>query len=354
MTYEILPPEYSVLRKYKLGLTILLIAAIGMLFSFPFQGYAFFSIFFSTLFIFGTYFYSWIFLKDLFRSKPRKAIAILCVVALLSLSFSSVGPFTLAYMLASHSVNTLLYRDSIYTYLHLQYNGFFTLSVFALSFHYFGKILTTSAIKTVNRFAIILSISVVPTLFLSYLWHFTNLAIRSMAILGCVLLMFTAIQFVKMLLSMKPAFKTMNPFSRKIGLLSMIAFILKTIVQIGLIFPAIGNRVFGDRPMIIAYLHLVMLGFVSLFLLAYLIQVNYFESTKSVTRYGIIGFSIAVIANEIILLAQGLSAMLMISGSLYPLLLWFAAVGLFVSAAFVAGTSIGHFRVRHKQVVVYS
>ena len=354
MTYEILPPEYSVSRKYKIGLTILLIAAIGMLFSFPFQGYAFFSIFFSTLFIFGTYFYTCIFLIDLFRSKPGRAVTILCVVALLSLSLSSVGPFTLAYMLATHSVNTLLYRDSIYTYLHLQYNGFFTLSVFALLFHYFSKTFTTAILKVVDRFAIILSISVLPTLCLSYLWHFTNVAVRSMAIAGCILLIFTAIQFVKMLVSMKPVLKTAKPFALKIGLVSMIAFMLKTIVQVGLIFPAIGNRVFGDRPMIIAYLHLVMLGFVTLYLFAYLIQINYFQTAKSMTRYGIISFAVAVIANEMILLAQGLCAMLMISGALYPLLLWLAAIGLFISAAFVAGTSVGHFRLRHKRFVMYS
>jgi hypothetical protein len=38
-------------------------------------------------------------------------------------------------MMATDSKNTLLYKDSTYTYLHLQYNGFFTLSVFALLLH---------------------------------------------------------------------------------------------------------------------------------------------------------------------------------------------------------------------------
>src|SRR5690349_8166568 len=41
------------------------ITAVGMLLTFPFQGYGLFSIIFSTAFIFVTYGFSWVFIKDL-------------------------------------------------------------------------------------------------------------------------------------------------------------------------------------------------------------------------------------------------------------------------------------------------
>lgn len=340
MTYEILPAAYSWNKKYKIGLIALLIAAAGMLFSFPFEGYGFVSIFFSTLFIFTSYYYSWIFLSDLLKVKAHKAIVVLCFVALASLCLSSVGPFTLAYVMATHSVNMLLYRDAIYTYLHLQYNGFFTLAVFALLFNYLSKSLSEAALRQLSRFAIILSISVLPTLFLSYLWHFTNYYVKAFAMIGCVALLFTVIQFLILMMSVKPAIQSTMPFTRKIGLLAMIAFVIKTIVQVGLIFPAIGNKVFGDRAMIIAYLHLVMLGFISLFLLAYLFELNVLMPAGRIVRRSIIAFTVAVIANELILTFQGLSAMFMISSDIYPLLLWLAGIGLFLSALFIAGSAL--------------
>jgi hypothetical protein len=115
----------------------------------------------------------------------------------------------------------------------------------------------------------------------------------------------------------------------------MIAFFLKTAVQVGIVIPAIGNEVFGDRPIIIGYLHLVMLGFVSLYLLAYLLYTGFFKERSGLSRKGIIVFTYAVIGNEIILMTQGLSAMLMMGSPLYPWLLWAAAIFLLVGALII-------------------
>lgn len=344
MTFEILPESCSSKPKYKYLLSGLLITAAGMLFSFPVQGYAFFSILFSTLFIFLTYAYSWVFIKDLLKSRTEKAVALLCIVSLIALTVSSIGPFTLAYMMVSHSTNTLLYKDAIYTYLHLQYNGFFTLAVFALFVNQFNIQFDDLAKRNVKRFAIVLSLSVLPTLFLSYLWHFQNIAIRSIAILGCVLLVITLFRFIVMMRSISNYLKSITPFAKAIGLLSMIAFAIKTTVQIGIVFPSIGNEVFGDRPIIIGYLHLVMLGFVSLYLLAHLVQTKYFEINKGLSKTGIIIFIGAVIGNELILMTQGLSAMMMYSSTLYPWLLWVAAICLFMGALLICLSVIGHLK----------
>jgi hypothetical protein len=341
MTYEILPEKCYSKQKYRWLLTGILFNAVGMLLSFPIQGYAFFSILFSTLFIFVTYAFSWVFISDLIKYGSSKPVKLLCITALVSLSLSSVGPFTLAYMLATHSVNTLLYKDAIYTYLHLQYNGFFTLSVFALLIHKFYTSFSVAAKSTVARFAAALSLSVLPTLFLSYLWHFQSALIRSIAIAGCVLLVVTLYQFVLMLKYIDASTETMQPFAKKIGFLSMIAFALKTAVQTGIVFPAIGNEVFGDRPIIIGYLHLVMLGFITLYLLAHLVQAGYFEIT-GIPKSGIILFTCAVIANEVVLMTQGLAAMLMVSSAMYPWLLFGAAICLFTGAALIARSGIIH------------
>jgi hypothetical protein len=346
MTYEILPESHSSKPKYKFFLTGILLTATGMLFSFPFQGYAAISILFSTLFIFVIYAYSWAFIGDILKSKLNKAVTILCIASLAAAAISSIGPFTLAYLLGTHSNNSQLANDALYTYLHLQYNGFFTLSVFAIFINHFSQYLGEAAHEKVKRFAIILSISILPTLFLSYLWSAPNLAIRLVAIAGCICLAAVLIQFVIMMRSISPFLKTIKPFAKIIGLLSMLAFMLKTALQIGTVFPAVGNAVFGNRPIIIGYLHLVMLGFITLYLLAHLIHIRYFEINKGLSKTGIIIFIGAVVGNELILMTQGLSEMMMRSSPVYPWLLWGAAIFLFAGALLISLSAIGHFKFR--------
>ena len=340
MTFEILPENLSNKPVYKWLLACILFCSYGMLISFPFKGYAFVSILLSTLFIFVTYGYAWVFIRDVIKCKPAMPVKILSIAAMLALVLSSAGPFTLAYILASHSVNTLLYRDSIYTYLHLQYNGFFTLGVFALFLNHTCNIQNTIAYKNATRFAVMLSICVLPTLALSYLWHFENSIIRAVANVGCICLVITIILFFKMMQSLGTVLNKLNPFVKKIGLLSMIAFALKTLIQVGIIFPSVATAVFGDRPIIIGYLHLVMLGFVTLYLLAHLFQTNYFDNSRDNVKTGIIIFASGVIANELVLMTQGLTAMIMLSSTMYPLLLLVASIWLLSGAAIIAVSSI--------------
>ncbi|HEY9000750.1 MAG TPA: hypothetical protein VIM89_05325 [Mucilaginibacter sp.] len=341
MTYEILPERLSSKGKYTILLSGIFLSAVGMLFSFPFQGYGLYAIVFSTLFILFTYGFSWIFIKDLLHAKPGKAVRVLSIAALIFADLSSVGPFTLAYMMATHHVNLLLYKDSIYTYLHFQYNGFFTLAVFAIFFNQFYSTLVNSVQKKVDRFSFFLSPAVLPTLFLSYLWHFPNGYIRGIAVSGCVLLAVVLYHFIRLIISLNDKFRALEPFLKAIGALAMVAFCIKTAVQIGIVIPPVGNEVFGDRPIIIGYLHLVMLGFVSLYLLAHLSHIRFFAQRESLSKKSIIFFTVAVIANEVVLMTQGLSAMVMLSSPVYPWLLWVAAILLFCSAAMLFCSTIG-------------
>lgn len=135
MVFDILPKKRNRKPVYKWLLAGIFLNAWGMLISFIMEGYAFFSIFFSTVFIFINYAFSVVFIRDILKTEINKVTVLLCIASLMYMSLSSVGPFTLAYLMATKSTDTLLYRDAIYTYLHLQYNGFFTLAVFALSFN---------------------------------------------------------------------------------------------------------------------------------------------------------------------------------------------------------------------------
>ncbi len=335
MIYEILPDHFSNKKGYQWLLLGLLLNAAGMLISFLCQGYAFFSIMFSTLFILVTYAFSFLFIRDIVRVKAEMTVRILSISAIACLSISSVGPFTLAYIMASHSGNSLLYRDSIYTYLHFQYNGFFTLSVFALFFNVLYKNFDKRQLRRARQFAWLISISVIPTLFISYLFHFVNSGIRTMAVIGSISILITIILLISTLQSIKDHLKAIPSFARNAGLLSIIAFLLKSLLQIGTIIPSLGKLVYGDRAIIVGYLHLVLLGFITLYILAHLLYTGNLNSASLLTRVAVITFAGGVIANEVILMVQGFGNMFMVSNSFYASLLWIVSIWLLCGALLI-------------------
>lgn len=330
MTYQILPSQYNRKSVYKWLLAGVLVNAFGMLFSFPFEGYAFFSILFSTLFIFSTYGFAFVFIKDIIQSPAGKSVKILSVSAMVYMAISSVGAFTLAYLLATKSNNVYLSKDAIYTYLHLQYNGFFTLAVFALMLHYIK-----AENKHTVRFAHLLNLSVIPSMFISYLWHYPDIITRIVAFAGCLLLMVCVISFLIMMRASMHLFKNLKRISKQIAALAMISFALKMIFQSLTIIPFLGPLIFTNRPVIIGFLHLVLLGFISLYLLAHFIQTDLLRDTKMATCALCI-FIIGIVINEVVLFAQGLGIMLMMGNSFVNWLLWSAAICLFSGASLIA------------------
>jgi len=311
------------------------ITSLGMLITFPFQGYALFSIIFSTAFIFITYGFSWVFIKDLQRAKKDRSIALLSTSALLCLIISSVGPFTLAYMLATKTGNAFLYRDAIYTYLHFQYNGFFTLAVFALFFNQLPVFINDNVRKRVWYFALSLCVSVVPALFLSLLWHGYNIYVQAIALTGCVLIITSLVFFFRIVSNRKTYAPLISPFGKTLLICSMVSFVIKMFLQMGTIIPVLGNAVFGYRPIIIGFLHLVFLGFVSFYIFFNFVEAGVFAKAKRASIAALACFTTAVILNETILLVEGVGLMVYSTNQLYPWLLWLASIFLAAAALLI-------------------
>lgn len=337
LTYEVLPASRNRKPIYNWLLAGILLNAVGMLISFPIQGYGFYSILFSTLFIFVTYGYSYVFIKDLLKTKNSRTVKLLSISAIIYLVVSSGGPFTLAYLLATKSGNAFLYRDSIYTYLHLQYNGFFTLAIMALAFNRIEHLMNKDQLKMSYRYAHILNFTVVPSMFLNYLWHYPNNLYRVLAVVGSVSLLVCSIYFLATAWSLRSVFKKNIMVVKLIGVTAISAFVLKMVMQAFTIFPSLGQLVFANRPMIIAFLHLVLLGFVSLYIIAHLLYGGYMQlNKKSITAAYV--FTVAVVVNELVLFMQGTSVMFMTNSSNYNWLLWGTGVWLVVGSAMMAIT----------------
>jgi hypothetical protein len=87
-----------------------------------------------------------------------------------------------------------------------------------------------------------------------------------------------------------------------------LALIVKFLLQLGSTVPAVSELAFGFRPIVIAYLHLILLAIISLFLLFYVYANNFIAINKR-TILGLILFSKGVILNEVVLGIQGVASL---------------------------------------------
>jgi hypothetical protein len=329
MFTETLLPESKMNKAwYNQMLWGLQISSIGMLLSFPFQGYGAISIFFSTMFILFSYGYAWAFSRDIYRSGTKGPEVLLAIAALACMVISSAGPFTLAYVLASGSSDAILYKDAVYYYLHFQYNGFFTLAVFALLMaNLDADIKSRGAV-----FAKLLCASIVPSFFITLLWHPGNWVIWSLAITGVALLSASLFFFFGFLYA-KPARSAFrDPLALLLCRLALISFVVKSILQAGTVIPELGHAVFGLRPIIIGFLHLVFLGLASFYILSEYIRRQVLDTGKALSRNAIKGFMASVVAQETILLVQGIGLLGGLSSPLFNWILWILGMMLFLFA----------------------
>lgn len=293
------------IKKYRFYLWANLLVAYGMMISFSLQGYGTISIIFSTLSILVSYAFSLRFWKDSKKTKEAGISNHWLLAALLFNVLSSLGPFHLSYLMATDTLNENSYLKSIYFYLHFQYNGWFFFACIGLLFSW----LRTRKIRLTYEKLIfrLFFFACFPAYLLSVLWlpvvqSFLAVVIAAvcMQLLGYLLLIRG---FLKQ--------KVFSLFKGKISLLlfklAALAFTIKLLLQTGSVIPELSKLAFGFRPIVIGYLHLVLLGVITLFLFGYLFMENLIEYNRTAKK-GLTIFIIGVILNEAFLMIQGVAA----------------------------------------------
>lgn len=334
--YELLPESCSKKPIYQWLLGCIAASSWSLLVVFAVKGYSAASIILSLCFILLTYLFGFIFIRDLLRTKSAFCVKLLAVSSIVYLILSSSGVIIITYIYFTKSFDAILYRDALFTYLHFQYNGFFTLAIFALLFNLLDKRTSVKAKGNIYRFSVTLCISVIPSLFISYLWQDPNLWLRMIAIMGSILLLLSFYFFMICAQSVRTLYEEEKPVLRFLVLLSMGSFMLKIFLQSFTIFPVIGDAIFGNRPIIMGFLHLVFLGFVTLFILTYFIKKELMNSKIILTNIAVIVFATAVIFNEVLLITQGFATMYIAGNIIFPWLLWVTGILLFVGSLLMA------------------
>lgn len=292
-------------KTYRILFLVSLSVSYLMMLSFAISGYSILSIVLSTLGVFISFVFArWAF-SDLNKAPVHASKNWFKAAVLLSV-LSSIGTFALAYMMASKSITLNNYLSAVYWYLHFQYNGWFFFAFMGLFIAYLKRIIPQYVID--RRVFLLMIFSIIPTYGLSVLWIHLPVWVYIIVVLG------TIAQSIAWILFIQNVFKSRlfhssicHPLAKFLFALVLISFTIKLSLQLASVIPVVSKLAFGYRPIVIAYLHLVLLACFSIFIVAYAFANRFIQESRASTM-GILIFVVGVFLNELVLGIQGIAS----------------------------------------------
>ncbi|MBX2930593.1 MAG: hypothetical protein KF781_01460 [Chitinophagaceae bacterium] len=305
-----------------------LIASFGMLIAFTFKGYHVSSMMFSGLCIVASLMYTITFIADARKIREKRPAHIWAIIGLIFNVLSALGPMVIGYIIATKNMDSRLYLGSVYYHLHFQYSGWFFFAGLAIIIN-----MLPQQLASLNKHFTVLAAVVIPTFILSILWAKPPLWLYVITVIAALVQLTTWILILVKGIPLLQKEKNMlypkwvNVFFYASALAVTIKFLLQAISVV----PSLSHLVFGIRPIVIAYLHLVLLGVYTLFIIGYAFSKGFIVPT-SFAKKASFGFLVGVILNELFLGIQGIAAFTYTPIPYINQLLLVAALTLFISA----------------------
>lgn len=270
-------------------------AVVGMMVSFPLQGYAAVSITFSTLHIFCSYYFVYLIWKH--QKIENTASRYLLKTSLVFMLLSTVGVWCLGPAVSMLGNTSAFYQIAIQFFLHFQFNGWFLIVVIALFFHQIQLIDS----KQFRLFFKLLIVSTILTLALPVNWFAPHIALYWMNGAGVISQFVALILFLKLIKS-----KIKAPIKLTIYMyrFAIFCYVLKTSLQLVTLIPEVSDVAYQHRNFVIGFIHLTMLGVITGFLFLFILQSKLVTHTK-LLQFGVYSFVTGFLLTEMLLLIQG-------------------------------------------------
>ena len=310
-------PEFTnkiSLQQLRLVSGSLIISAYGMLLSFPFVGYAPVSIAFSTISMIAAIYMGVLLWKAM---KGVKSVSYNFLRAgIIFLALSSLGPMATAPLIATGNNFSPLYSNAIYFYLHFQYNGWFTFAILAVLYQLLG-----SEAKYGKIAFWLLAGACGPAYLLSVLW------VKPPDYIFIIAFMAALAQLAGVVFLLIDLFRLKGKWqiSKVIIYVAMSVFVMKNMIQLASAFPEVVDMATARRNFIIAYLHMVLLGFVSLFLIGSLIKGNE-RHVRPGFIAGLTTFFVAFLITETLLVMNASGIWVELGGLAFVELIFIASI----------------------------
>lgn len=275
------------------------VAVVGMMVSFPFQGYAAVSISFSTLHILCSYYFVFLIWKN--HKTNSFVTKSLLQTALVFMVVSTAGVWCLGPAVSLQGKASAFYQIAIQFFLHFQFNGWFLIAVVTLFFH----LLTIKDSFLFRRFLLALIVSTILTFALPIQWFAPYKFLYWMNGAGIILQLVTLYLFIKLITPKLPQFlKNKSKLLVHLLYFSLFCFCLKILLFTLSILPEFSQTVYTHQNFVIGFIHLMMLGIISGFLFSFLIHNGILTPSKK-TAVGVYSFLLGFLVTEVLLTIQG-------------------------------------------------
>lgn len=321
-------------KTYRIIFGSMLFSVIGMTLSFPFQGYGFFSILFSSTFLISTYFYVWAYFKYSLNVINKKSPSYIVIkYALIYMIISSIGPWSIGGVMATVGQDYFWYNTTIYFYLHFQYNAWLPLGLLGILL----KILENKDIyiqkSDFSYFIKVMNASLILTFFISILFSKPPHEFYILSLFGCMLQFIVVSFFYRFIKKNKEKITSIfSPIAVWLLKWSGISFVIKIVMQFFGSFPYIADLVTANKFLAIGFLHWIFLGVLTLALFALLEKSKLISVSKLNTTLYLLGF----IFTEVAIFYQPFALFFELkTGRIYYFALFIASIVLVISIALI-------------------
>ena len=299
-----LPKEAQNNHKYSRLFWMTQLSVVGMSVTFPFTGYALFSIIFSTLHILCSYYFVYQIFKD-HKSISQIETKIL-KTALIFMVISTTGVWFLGPIASTGAKDSPFYNTAIQFFLHFQFNGWFILAVLALFINNIQRLGISLSQKIFNKFFYNSIIGIVLTFGLPLSWFFNATIFRTLNSFGLLFQLIGSIYLYKLV---KPHFKiifaSLKPITKLLFVFAFSCLFLKIIIQTTTLFPELAIASHSVRNFTVGFIHLAMIGIVNSFLFAFITETKFYGNKNKLGDSGIIIFLIGFTVMETLLFNEG-------------------------------------------------
>lgn len=305
LLYKLFLKRKEVALKYRRIFWFTQFTLVGMLVTFPFQGYALFSIIFSTLFLFASYWFTGFFMKHI-PASYKKTNSYKCVkFALWYMVLSSLGPWALGAIMNTLGAASIWYRLSIYFYLHFQYNGWMILGLLGVFIYVLERNDIEIPKVTFNRFFWWINLGIVLSFFLSTLWTKPHVFLYVIGGLGAILqIMAFGILVMLGIRNKEKLFQILTPLQKNLLFIVAVLVGVKILLQLLTAFPYFADLAATITDFTIGYLHWTFLGVVTMALFLFF---NYFK-LLILPKPAIILYLIGFVFTEVMIFYKGMAA----------------------------------------------
>lgn len=281
------------------------VLVLGMFLSFPVQGYGPISILFSTLHLLLSYVFAFRFWRD--SREGRTHSFALARLALCWMCLSTAGVWAMGPIMQSALRGSEWYYLAVQFFLHFQFNGWFLFGALALFFRWLEAQGIELQGRLQGRFTWALGVSTILTFALAVAWSNPLPGVFVTNSIGVMVQLLALWWLRALVLPVLPRIREkVGSWNYRLWQVTLFSFIAKVFIQATVVVPEVARMAYTIRHFVIGFIHLIMLGALSLFFLAYMDCETKLFGRLQRYRAGLGLFVAGFVLSEGLLFGQGL------------------------------------------------